>query len=320
MKTLLKLFFIIFLAGAAKANSIDEHRVKRADDTNISYYQIQQSPSKPSETLLLILQGSDCNSVLKIESIFTDYKNIWPEADLLLIEKYGIDSKLSYSLEDERTDCPDQYIQNDNPEQRVSDIQDVLDAVRKNYKYQNYIILGGSEGAVIANLATARIDYIDATISFNGGGRKFIDDLIHSITLNHPVSEDPEMSIKEVKNFAAQILNSEEFDFEASQHSYNWWHQSLAIDQQEVLMSVDIPLLIIQGGRDLSVSPQMVDKMMLTLEDLGKDNIEYRKYKELDHGLKDINGRNMRKEVVKDINLWLKSKLKTSNKSQIPAN
>ncbi|WP_454010517.1 hypothetical protein [Aeromonas sp. Marseille-Q7275] len=61
---------------------------------------------------------------------------------------------------------------------------------------------------------------------------------------------------------------------------------SLILKKQSLLF-----LLIIQGGMDISVSPQKTDEMMLRLKALGKINIEYRHYESLDHGLKNSNGK-----------------------------
>lgn len=83
----------------------------------------------------------------------------------------------------------------------------------------------------------------------------------------------------------------------------------LSIDQLDRLKKVKSPLLIVQGGMDTSVSPQKTDELMQRLKDLGKNNIEYRRYEELDHGLKNSDGKSQRKEVVGDINMWLRSKL-----------
>ncbi|WP_421199676.1 alpha/beta hydrolase family protein [Aeromonas enteropelogenes] len=83
----------------------------------------------------------------------------------------------------------------------------------------------------------------------------------------------------------------------------------LSLDQLDTLKKVDSPLLIIQGGMDTSVSSQKTDELMQRLKDLGKNNIEYRRYEALDHGLKDSNGKSQRKEVVKDMNIWLRSRL-----------
>lgn len=279
----------------------------RDDGSPISYYLVQHAHG--ADTLLLILQGSDCNSVLKIESILTEYKNVWPEADVLLIEKYGINRKLKYSSDPARKDCPAQYLEKDNPAQRVADINTVLDIVRKDGQYKKLILLGGSEGAVIANLVSADIDSIDATIAFNGGGRWFIDDVSHSIAVKHKNPAAARKEVDDFKGFAEHVLNSKPFELEVSGHGYHWWQQMLSIDQLDTLIKVNSPLLIIQGGRDTSVSPQKTDELVQRLKELGKNNIEYRRYEALDHGLKNSDGRNLRKEVIRDINIWLQSKL-----------
>ncbi|MBL0580103.1 prolyl oligopeptidase family serine peptidase [Aeromonas caviae] len=273
----------------------------------ISYYLVQHAHG--ADTLLLILQGSDCNSVLKIESILTEYENVWPEADVLLIEKYGINRKLKYSSDPARKDCPAQYLEKDSPAQRVADIKAVLDTVRKDGQYKRFILLGGSEGAVIANLVTADVDYIDATIAFNGGGRWFIDDVSHSIAVKHKNPEEARKEIDDFKGFAEHVLNNEPFELDVSGHGYHWWQQMLSIDQLDTLKKVKSPLLIVQGGMDTSVSPQKTDELVQRLKELGKNNIEYRRYEALDHGFKDSDGENQRNEVVSDMNSWLKTNL-----------
>ncbi|MBS4707814.1 alpha/beta hydrolase [Aeromonas caviae] len=314
MKVLLMFFGFLFLTSSVNPQEIMTRTASRDDGSPISYYLVQHAHG--ADTLLLILQGSDCNSVLKIESILTEYKNVWPEADVLLIEKYGINRKLKYSTDPARKDCPAQYLEKDNPAQRVADINTVLDIVRKDGQYKKLILLGGSEGAVIANLASADIDSIDATIAFNGGGRWFIDDVSHSIAVKHKNPAAARKEVDDFKGFAEHVLNSKPFELEVSGHGYHWWQQMLSIDQLDTLKKVKSPLLIIQGGRDTSVSPQKTDEMMQRLEELGKSNIEYRRYEALDHGLKDSDGKSQRKEVISDINMWLRSKLSNpANKS-----
>ncbi|WFC14823.1 alpha/beta hydrolase family protein [Aeromonas salmonicida] len=302
---------LLFLTFTSNADDIITRTASRDDGSPISYYLVQHPHD--ADTLLLILQGSDCNSVLKIESILTEYKNVWPEADFLLIEKYGINRKLKYSSDPARKDCPAQYLEKDNPAQRVADIKTVLDIVRKDGQYKKLILLGGSEGAVIANLVTADVDYIDATIAFNGGGRWFIDDVSHGIAVKH---KNPAAARKEIdgfKGFSEHVLNSKPFELEVSGHGYYWWQQMLSIDQLDTLKNVKSPLLVIQGGRDTSVSPQKTDEMMQRLKELGKNNIEYRRYEALDHGLKNSDGESLRKEVVSDIYVWLRTYIHKHN-------
>ncbi|HHQ4447120.1 TPA: alpha/beta hydrolase family protein [Aeromonas hydrophila] len=306
---------LLFLTFTSNAEDITTRTASRDDGSPISYYLVQHTHD--TDTLLLILQGSDCNSVLNIDSILSDYKNVWPEADLLLIEKYGINRKLKYSTDPARKDCPAQYLEKDSPAQRVADIKTVLDIVRKDGQYKIFILLGGSEGAVIANLVSADVNYIDATIAFNGGGRWFIDDVSHSIAAEHKNLDAARKEIDGFKGFAEHVINSKPFELEVSGHGYHWWKQMLSIDQLDTLQNIKSPLLIIQGGRDTSVSPQKTDELMQRLKDLGKSNIEYRRYKKLDHGFKDSDGKSQRKEVVNDINIWLQSKLGDPKKYKI---
>ncbi|MGL4468978.1 MAG: alpha/beta hydrolase family protein [Aeromonas hydrophila] len=306
---------LLFLTFTSNAEDITTRTASRDDGSPISYYLVQHTHD--TDTLLLILQGSDCNSVLNIDSILSDYKNVWPEADLLLIEKYGINRKLKYSTDPARKDCPAQYLEKDSPAQRVADIKTVLDIVRKDGQYKIFILLGGSEGAVIANLVSADVNYIDATIAFNGGGRWFIDDVSHSIAAEHKNLDAARKEIDGFKEFAEHVINSKPFELEVSGHGYHWWKQMLSIDQLDTLQNIKSPLLIIQGGRDTSVSPQKTDELMQRLKDLGKSNIEYRRYKKLDHGFKDSDGKSQRKEVVNDINIWLQSKLGDPKKYKI---
>nr|QWL74968.1 prolyl oligopeptidase family serine peptidase [Aeromonas hydrophila] len=306
---------LLFLIFTSNAEDITTRTASRNDGSPISYYLVQHPHD--TDTLLLILQGSDCNSVLNIDSILSDYKNVWSEADLLLIEKYGINRNLKYSTDPARKDCPAQYLEKDNPAQRVADIKVVLDAVRKDGQYKKLILLGGSEGAVIANLVSADVDYIDATISFNGGGRWFIDDVSHCIAAEHKNIEAARKDIDGFKGFAEHVLDSKPFELEVSGHGYHWWQQMLSLDQLDTLQNIKSPLLIIQGGRDMSVSPQKTDELMQRLTELGKSNIEYRRYEKLDHGLKNSAGRSQRKEVVSDMNTWLQSKLGEPKKHKI---
>ncbi|MFQ2551107.1 alpha/beta hydrolase family protein [Aeromonas caviae] len=192
----------------------------------------------------------------------------------------------------------------------------MLDIVRKDGQYKKLILLGGSEGAVIANLVSADIDYLDATIAFNGGGRWFIDDVSHSIAVQHKNPAAARKEVDDFKGFAEHVLNSKPFELDVSGHGYHWWQQMLSIDQLDTLIKVNSPLLIIQGGRDTSVSPQKTDELVQRLKELGKNNIEYRRYEALVHGLKDSDGKSLRKKVVSDMNIWLRSKLgNPANKS-----
>ncbi|WP_430460325.1 prolyl oligopeptidase family serine peptidase [Thalassolituus sp. LLYu03] len=315
----------------------EAQRLSRDDQSDILFYVLPAA--QRDGTLLYILQGSDCNSVLTNDAILSGFRQVWPAADLLLIEKYGINRTLAYSADAERPDCPAGTLRHDHPQQRLTDSMLVLNQLMASGAYQRLIILGGSEGAVIANLISAQRADIAATIVFNGGGRRFIDDVLHSIKASvpegpertgaingfmafansldaEPIALRPHKSSPEKESRSEQKVANKQKDEGASEqsahentivsgHGIHWWQQMLALDQQSILQSVDSPVLIIQSQQDKSVAPEQVDLMLKALTQAGKNNIHYRMYPELDHQLKKPNGLNNRAWVINDISGWL---------------
>lgn len=242
----------------------------------------------------MILQGSDCNSVRHIRLV-TPMRQVLPAADLLTVEKYGIDDTLPYREEVPRQDCPDAFVQHDTPQRRVSDVTQVLQAVSARNGYQKVAVLGGSEGAVIANLVTASSGLVDATLAFSGGGRWFIDDVRHS------VADAPKEEKAGLNAFLQQVLTAPPFPLNASDHGYAWWHGMLNIDQLASLRSIKTPVLIVQGDRDRAVSPGAVGKMIAELRADGKTNITYLNYPALDHVMRRENDESEMTRVLADM-------------------
>lgn len=274
----------------------------REDKSSIRYYLDAAVPGETSPALLVILQGSDCNSVRHIRLV-TPMRQVLPAADLLTVEKYGIDDRLPYREEVPRQDCPDAFVQHDTPQRRVSDVTQVLQAVIARNGYQKVAVLGGSEGAVIANLVTASSGLVDATLAFSGGGRWFIDDVRHS------VADAPKEEKAGLNAFLQQVLTAPPFPLNASDHGYAWWHGMLNIDQLATLRSIKTPVLIVQGDQDRAVSPGAVGKMIAELRADGKTNITYLNYPALDHVMRRENGESEMTRVVADMRAWLEKQL-----------
>jgi pimeloyl-ACP methyl ester carboxylesterase len=300
------------IAGASgNEKTTDSHtievnpiEVKRDDGSIIRYYLDRKSPKSYTKTLLVILQGSDCNSVSKIKAIGR-LRNVCPDADMLTVEKYGITEALTYSNEVERNDCPDDYLLHDNPEQRVSDLDKVISILRKNYHYSKIIIIGGSEGTTVADIITAQADYISATVVFGGGGRFFLDDVLHSMQFLGLSKEELRRNSEGFQQLAQSVLSHEPFELSMSNHGYGWWRQMLSTDREELLAKISTPVLIVQGGDDKSASPTKATEMVSSLQAKGKTNIDYYLYPGYDHSLNlSVKNRSSEK-VIEDIKNWL---------------
>ena len=309
LRTSLIFLFLCFPIQPLFAFEIDGDSISRDDGSLITYY-LDKSQTVEGGVLLAIIHGSDCNSVTKIVSIQNGLRKSWPKSDLLTIEKYGLDRGLPYVSDGDRPDCPKEYLLNDTPEQRGNDVVSVLGHLKQHHKYKHIVLLGGSEGGLVSNLVASRVNYLSASISFNGGGRWFLDDVIHNIRTQKQSSASTEEDVEGFKQFAEQIVSGEPFDLDMSNHGYAWWHNALSIDQESVVLKIDSPLLLIQSRLDKSVSPSHAADMANNLKSHGKSNVAYREYESLDHGLNDVFGESQMSLVVKDIEAWLKGVLK----------
>lgn len=202
------------------SNAIEAYSISRNDGTTIQYY-LQKLHLPASQVLLIVLQGSDCNSVAHDDFIYDTLRNAWPSADLLVVEKYGITSDLAKSASAERPDCPNLYIEKDSPTQRLDDLTRVTRKVLENANYQSLVVLGGSEGATIAAMFAATTHLPDAVVLINGGGRWFLDDVLHSIE-QQSSSHELQPQLEGFKGFAAQVISGPPFDLDVSNHGYGW--------------------------------------------------------------------------------------------------
>lgn len=296
-----------FLALTSPAGAADG-KLGRADGSSITYYLDARDPSKPSRILLVVLQGSDCNSVTEVKAIRQYLAKALPKADLLTVEKYGIDATLPYDADPERPDCPKPYLKHDSPAQRVDDLAAVIARLKQTRGYRQVVAIGGSEGAVVANLLAAQLKQVNAIIAFNGGGQWFLDDVLHGIAASAASDAEKAQSAQNMREFARHIRSGPASALVASNHGYAWWKEMLSLDQRAVLLKVSIPTLIIQGGRDDSVSPTAVSKMVQSLNRAGRRNIDYRRYPTLDHKLAEPDKTSGMPRVVQDMAAWLRAR------------
>ncbi len=298
----------LLLTPQAQSSETTHLQIQRVDGSSIDY-SIRKKPGNiDSSVLLLVVQGSDCNSVQHNKAV-SELALAWPEADLLLIEKYGITASLPYAKDEARVDCPASYLQMDSLEQRAIDILQVLNEVKDANNYQKLLMIGGSEGAVVSNLVASRTLLIDASVSFNGGGRWFKDDVIHSIRYGREDSPELQAQIDGFSEMAAQITANPEMQGVISGHGSKWWRSTLQLDQLAVLNQLKSPVLIIQGDRDQAVSVHNTDKMIDSLLQPAKANVEYKKYPGLDHSFRSADGETQLFRVVADINQWFATKI-----------
>ena len=278
---------------------ISTHKLIRQDNSELIYYLDKQA--EHNKTLLVLMQGSDCNSIKNNTFIQETFGRWLPSSDVLMVEKYGITAQLTYSDDNgEREDCPKNYKLHDNPSQRLADYLAVLDKLSPNYT--NIVLLGGSEGATMVHLVVAERHDISAAIALNGGGRFFLDDVLYNIRNTTP-KEHVEEAINSFQQLANAIITNQIGDEQfVSEHSKLWWQQYLAIDLLEVIKrNTQTPVLIVQTLDDINVDVAAFHQLS---QEITQPNVTFIKYDKLNHGFYNQQGERLTGKVVQDIQQW----------------
>lgn len=216
------MLFLSLLPAWANSNIEIFNDENREDQSEITYYLKKSSDAK---SLAVILQGSDCNSIYNNQFVLDNFADLLPEADTLLVEKYGITHQLPY-VKDERKDCPKEYLDNDSMAQRVQDYVQVLDKLKDHY--QNIYLIGGRQ--------------------------YFLDDIYYFIEQSVPAEyqEDAKASFKESLQ---AVLDGKSEDY-LSEHGKQWWQSVTQIDFQQTLENSQNQILVIQTLNDDNVNWQ----------------------------------------------------------------
>nr|WP_314263368.1 acyl-CoA thioester hydrolase/BAAT C-terminal domain-containing protein [uncultured Moellerella sp.] len=292
------LFILTILSTSAWAET---YRLKRDDGSDITYY-IERHPQVSSKILLVLIQGSDCNSVKNNQFIIENFGQVIGVSDILLVEKYGLNEELPYETSKmEREDCPLEYLNNDSPLQRVNDYVRLLNGLKN--QYPNIVLLGGSEGATIANLVAEKLDFIKASVAINGGGALFIDDVIFS--MRHQFSGvEQESAINQFKTLIQDIKDKKiPADTIIGEHSSLWWDQMTNIDSEAILAKTQTPTLVIQTLNDVNVN---TEQLLIMKDKITNPNVSFKIYDNLDHYFKNKDNEPNTETINQDINAWYK--------------
>ncbi|QIQ21351.1 alpha/beta hydrolase [Zophobihabitans entericus] len=306
-RLLLSLFILLFsYLNFAYAMPTTNHLI-RDDGSPVTYYLTRQKIASPSDTLLILLQGSECSSVAYDSTLNRGLSQVIPSADLLTVEKYGLDAYSPDPLAKELVFCPSSYIKYDSPSQRVRDVKQVLDRLQQIQTYKNIVVLGINEGGLIASrIASELPKVINAVISINSGGRYFIDDVLYRISrkLNTEEADTEQLAFIRTTE-RIQRENPEQLDLD--NHGLLWWKDILSYDRQAILAQVTQPVLIISSGQEVDISIKSTKQMLGSLKnDDGKYNIRMMAYPNMNGQFINLNtGQSELIRVVEDIRVWL---------------
>lgn len=292
----------LFMSAAGWAEmtpgAVQSGSLARPDGSDVQYYLLHQQ-AEPTRKLLVLMQGSDCNSAKNNRFMIDTFGSAFADHDILLVEKYGITDALAYdSGEDVREDCPPETMFNDTLSVRVSDYTVVLNRLKENY--DSVVALGGSEGATVAEHVGLTSPVVSAVVAVNGGGRYFLDDVTYSFRRGPtPMTENDIAGFVEFTD--AVKKNEVPGDLLVSQHGVRWWREFLTVDTQQVLNDQKKPVLVIQTLNDINVNVPSFKQMQKAVVN---PQVTFKTFDNLDHYFKDAQGQRQTTQILMTIRDW----------------
>ncbi|OBU02128.1 hypothetical protein [Morganella psychrotolerans] len=292
----------VFMSAAGWAEivpgAVQSGSLARRDGSDAHYYILHQQ-AEPTRRLLVLMQGSDCNSAKNNRFMIDTFGGAFADHDILLVEKYGITDALAYDNSDgEREDCPVETMFNDTLSVRVSDYTAVLNRLKGDY--DSVVVLGGSEGATVAEHVGLASPVVSAVVAVNGGGRYFLDDVTYSFRRGpKPLAESDIVGFVEFTD--AVKKNEVPGDLLVSQHGVRWWREFLAVDTQQVLNDQKKPVLVIQTLNDTNVNVPSFKQMQKEVVD---PQVTFKTFDNLDHYFKDEEGQRQTTQILMAIRDW----------------
>lgn len=134
----------------------------------------------------------------------------------------------------------------------VADAKSIIAYFKDQNSYQNIYVLGHSQGSLVGMLSAS--EDINGFISVNGPAKNIGDTLIQQVGKSAPeLQSATEKVVEELKKgkttttYPPELANA--FNLETQPFLISW----MAYDPSEEIKSITIPILIIQGAKDLQV-------------------------------------------------------------------
>ena len=265
--------------------------LERPDGSAIHYH--LHRPGAARRPLLVMLQGSGCDSVTRNDRIPWMAERLAPDHVLLTIEKYGV------APGDDGETCSADHWRGNTLQQRALDVLHVVAALRGEPWWNGELVLfGGSEGGAVAALAAPLAHGARAVIIWSSGLGQPVGEMIRSVL--------PPQVREEADGIFAEARRNPTGALQWGGASYRWWADAVDLVPARSLVQTRAPILMIHGSRDQFApiaSARAARDLMRAAE---RPNLTYREYEGYDHFMVDAGGVDRRAEVVREAATWLR--------------
>lgn len=250
------------------------------DGGRATYYTFDIGSPTENDPLIFLISGSGCASLKhSLKPYFRSLERILP-AQIIMLQKRGINVEHESS-----TNCSSRFIQENYYQRILSDQKEFIYtqiAKRAHFSDRPVVIIGISEGSVIAAEIAARQPRVNYLALIGSGGLTFRQDLTIKLT-------DYGLSHESINDLFDKVAND---PFSLTKKELNLTHKYLSsfldINFGNTVLSLDIPVFIAMGEKDESVPVVSALELKKRFALSGKRNLKLYIYPNADHTLRDV--------------------------------
>jgi alpha-beta hydrolase superfamily lysophospholipase len=246
--------------------------------------------------ILIVCQGSQYQSVVNLHQEFLPKARNLGMA-LISVEKRGFYP--DYFNEEE-------YAEYNCFAQRIADYNLIIKQLQDGYLEhwdRRIVVLGGSEGGVIAGALSSNIPEIIATMLFSsGGGLSFADELLLNVKKLQPEQFVDQAVAKLKEQFDAMIADPDPHKIFQG-YTYKYWASFLYnMECHNALLKATMPIYCVHGIEDTMTPIESADALANVFQTSGKSNLTYTRIPGYGHDLK-----KPPRNIIEEAFVWLKN-------------
>jgi pimeloyl-ACP methyl ester carboxylesterase len=274
-------------SSAVVGTPFERHEIKDSFGRQITYY--SSHPKKPAP-LLIMIQGSGCVPLMNTKGKST-YSTLFDLLPLGAEENFtviAVEKPFSADASQENTgkaeSCSSEFNADFTAERWLAALQaSIRDALLLSWvRHDRILILGQSEGAVMAALLAGNDPSITDVISIGGSGTTQLFDFVAGAYRRcFNVSPCLAEIDQQVRNIAADPTSSTRF---AWGHPYKRWSSFFRVDPSDELLKSKARVYIAFGTDDRATPPLSQEIAVAKLTSAGRD-VTVRRVPDADHSL-----------------------------------
>jgi pimeloyl-ACP methyl ester carboxylesterase len=285
----------------------NQEQMKLDDNNFVNYYSLIR---EGSDTLLIYLEGSGCQSVMGVKgggkwirggNPYSFAKKHFPDYDFLTLDNVNV--KMGGDHFDNST-----VINNYTFDNRVNSSVSVIDTFLSNSKkkYIKIILFGISQGGHILPRVYSHLknkDTITRLIALGSGGLSQYEEFMILKDSELPMEPGYKEEYAAIEEAYPDILqNPDSVERQYFGYPYKMWYGFLKYHPMEDYININIPILLLHGAEDTNSPVETARVVVSEFQKAGKTNLKYIEYATMGHGPE---SKEQSDQLFNDIKSWL---------------